>query len=84
MSHQDRLISFLKKEVGGAGLSNTQIKEFSSNLKVLGIIDLSKSNTQEWLMNDKVGQSTLITLVTWFSLGLLSKIVEIKNITEDK
>jgi len=83
-SHQTRLLGFLSKEVGGLGLSNSQIKDFSNQLKVLGIIDMSKSSTQEWLMSDKVGQSTLITVGTWYSLGLLSKIADIKTITEGK
>jgi hypothetical protein len=47
-------------------------------------LDMSKPETAEWLMNDKVGQSTLITLGTWYSLGLLSKIAEIKEICKDK
>ena len=83
-SHKERLISFMKKEVGGFGFSNDNIKKFSSDLKALGILDMSKPETAEWLMNDKVGQSTLIALGTWYSLGLLSKIAEIKNITQGK
>ena len=83
-SHQDRLVAFLKKEVGGANLSNNQIKDFSSQLKQLGIADMSKTSTAEWLIKDSVGQSTLITLVSWYSLGLLSKMADIKTITEGK
>ena len=83
-SHQDRLIAFLKKDVGGANLSNEQIREFSKNLKELEILDLSRSSTAQWVTQDEVGQSTLITLVTWYSLGLLQKITDIKKITKDK
>ena len=83
-SHQERLISFLKKDVGGLNLSNSQVKDFSNQLKVLGIIDMSKTSTQEWLMSDKIGQGVLITLGTYYSLGFLSKWVEITNITTGK
>ncbi len=84
MSHQENLVKFLRREIGGANLSNEQIKQFSKQLKELGILDMSKSNTAEWLIRDSVGQATIITLVTWFSLGLLSKIVDIKTITQGK
>jgi len=83
-SHEAKLIKFLSKDIGGMGMSNTQIKQFSSDLKELGILDLSKSNTQSWLMTDKIGQASLVTLGTWHSLGLLSKIAEIKTICKDK
>jgi len=78
-SHEAKLIKFLSKDIGGMGMSNTQIKQFSSDLKELGILDLSKSNTQSWLMTDKIGQASLVTLGTWSTLGLLSKIAEIKQ-----
>ena len=78
-SHEAKLIKFLSKDIGGMGMSNTQIKQFSSDLKELGILDLSKSNTQSWLMTDKIGQASLVTLGTWSTLGLISKIAEIKQ-----
>ena len=83
-SHQDRLIAFLKKEQGGMGLSNQQIKAFSNEVRELGFLDLSKSSTQQFVMTDKVGQGVLITLGTYYSLGLLNKFVEIKHLTEGK
>ena len=78
-SHQDRLVAFLKKDVGGAGLSNQQVKEFSSLCRELGIIDLSKTEYQEWVMKDPDGQTVLIQLVSWYSLGLLNNIKNIKD-----
>lgn len=84
MSHKDRLIAFLKKDVGGMGMTNQQVKSFSSELKELGILDLSKSNTQQWVITEAEGQASLITLGTWSQLGLLSKLVEIKQITKEK
>jgi len=83
-SHQTRLLGFLKKEVGGFGMSNEDIKRFSNDLKTLGILDMSKSNTQQWLMEDDTGRASLITLGTWSQLGLLGKIAEIKTITTGK
>lgn len=80
MSHKDRLIAFLKKDVGGLGLSNSQIKEFSSMLKNLEIIDMSSSRNAEWLISDTKGQAVLVSLGTYYSLGMLSKISEIKDL----
>ena len=48
------------------------------------ILDLSKSNTQAWVMSSPEGQASLITLGTWSQLGLLSKMAEIKSITKGK
>lgn len=83
-SHQDRLVAFLKKEVGGAGFSNQQIKEFSTSLKELDLLNLSNPQTAEWVMTDAVGQQTLIQLVSWYSLGLLTNLVNLKKITQGK
>ena len=84
MSHQDRLVAFLKKEQGGMNLSNQQIKDFSNEVRALGLLDLSKSATQEWVMTDEIGQGVLVTLGTYFTLGLLNKFVEIKEICKDR
>ena len=84
MSHQDRLVAFLRKDNGGMNLSNQQIKDFSNEVRALGLLDLSKTSTQEWVMTDKIGQGVLITLGTYYTLGLLNKFVEIKNITTGK
>ena len=83
-SHQEKLLKFFRKEKGGFNMSSLEIKRFSNELKVLGILDLSKSNTQEWVLTDSVGQASLITLGTWSQLGLLGKIAEIKTITTGK
>lgn len=84
LSHKDRLISFLKKDIGGFGMTNKQVSSFSQELKDLEILDLSKSNTQEWVMNNSQGQASLVTLGTWSQLGLLSKLVEIKILTKGR
>ena len=84
ISHKDKLIAFLKKDVGGMNLSNQQIKDFSNEVRALGLLDLSKTSTQEWVMTDKIGQGVLITLGTYYTLGFLNKFVEIKNITTGK
>ena len=83
-SHQDRLIAFLKKDVGGAGLSNEQIREFSTSLKELDILNLSNPQTAEWVMVDAVGQQVLIQLISWYSLGLLTNLVILKQKTKGK
>ena len=84
MSHTDRLISFLKKDVNGAGLSNEQIRQFSQQLKDIGLIDMSSSANAEWLMTSSNGQQVLIQLVSWYTLGLLTNIATIKNTIKGK
>ena len=83
-SHQDRLIAFLKKEVGGAGFNNEQVRDFSRTLKETGIIDLSKSSTQEWVTQDSNGQQVLVQLISWYSLGLLTNLEQIIKQTKGK
>ena len=78
-SHTDKLIMFLKRDVGGAGLSNEQIKEFSSQLKELALIDMSVSKNAEWLVTEMEGQQVLVQLVSMYTLGLLHNIVSIKR-----
>ncbi len=73
-SHNDKLVKFLIKELDGAG----NVKRFSSDLKALGICDLSKSNTQQYVMS-KEGAVYLFTLVTHYNFGLLNKLVEIQD-----
>jgi len=79
VSHTDKLIMFLKRDVGGAGLSNEQIKEFSSQLKELALIDMSVSKNAEWLVTEMEGQQVLVQLVSMYTLGLLHNIVSIKR-----
>lgn len=75
---QKKLISFLTKELG----SKESVKRFSSELKELGICDLSQSKTQEFIMTQE-GAAYLFTLVTHYNFGLLNKLIEIKrNINE--
>lgn len=78
-SYTERLVAFLSKNTGGAGLSRSQIKDFSSQLKELELIDLSVSSNAEWVVTDLLGQQVLIQLVSWYSLGLLNNIVTIKK-----
>jgi len=78
-SHTDKLIMFLKRDVGGAGLSNEQIKEFSSQLKELALIDMSVSKNAEWLVTEMEGQQVLVQLVSMYTLGLLHNVVSIKR-----
>ncbi len=82
-SHQDRLIAFLKKDVGGAGFTNEQVRDFSRTLKETGIIDLSKSSTQEWVTQDSNGQQVLVQLISWYSLGLLTNLEQIIKTCKD-
>lgn len=79
-SHQDRLLAFFRRKVedGGAGFNNQQIKRFSSEVKALGICDLSQSNTQQYIMSPE-GAVYLSTLLTHFNFGLLNKLVEIQS-----
>lgn len=79
VSHTEKLIKFLKRDVGGAGLSNEQIKEFSSQLKELGLIDMSVSKNAEWMVTEMEGQQVLIQLVSMYTLGLLNNVVTIKR-----
>ena len=73
-SHQDKLVRLLKKELG----SNEHVKQFSSELKLLGICDLSQSKTQEYVTSQG-GAVYLFTLVTHYNFGLLNKLVEIQD-----
>lgn len=84
MSHKDRLISFLKKDVNGAGLNNEQIRQFSQQLKEIDIIDMSVSANAEWLITTGNGQQVLIQLVSWYTLGLLTNIATIKKTIQGK
>ena len=83
-SHTDRLVAFLKKDIGGAGLSNEQIREFSKQLKELDIIDMSVSANAEWLITNGTGQQVLVQLVSWYTLGLLANINNIKKTIKEK
>lgn len=74
LSHKERLVKFLIKELGGT----EQVKRFSTELKTLGICDLSESKTAEYVMSEE-GAVYLFTLVTNFQFGLLNKLVEIQN-----
>ena len=73
-SHNDKLVKFLIKELDGA----SNVKTFSNELKALGICDLSKSNTQQYVMS-KEGSVFLFTLVTHYNFGLLNKLVQIQD-----
>ena len=83
-SHTDRLIAFLKKDVGGAGLSNDQIRDFSSTLKDLDLIDMSISANAEWLITDMTGQQCLSQLVSSYTLGILTNIKILKQTIKGK
>ena len=72
-SHQDKLVKFLIKELGG----KEQVKRFSSELKGIGI-DLSMSKTQEFVMTPE-GSPLLFTLVSYFNFGILNKLDKIKT-----
>jgi len=73
ISHEQKLIKFLVKELGGS----SNVKRFSSELKELGI-DLSKSKTQEFVMSSE-GSPMLFTLVSYFTFGILHKMSEIQK-----
>jgi len=83
-SHTDRLVKWLMKQEGGAGLKAEQVRDFSSQLKQSDIIDMSVSSNAEWLMTDSNGQQVLSQLVAWYTLGLLSNIAIIKKTIKDK
>ena len=72
-SHQEKLVKFLIKELGGA----EQVKRFSNELKGIGI-DLSKSSTQEFVMTS-TGSPLLFTLASQFNFGILNKLNQIKD-----
>ena len=73
-SHNDKLVKFLIRELDGA----SNVKKFSSDLKALGICDLSKSQTQEFIMSSD-GSPMLFTLVSYYNFGILNKIVQIQK-----
>ena len=73
-SHKDKLLKLLKQQLG----SNEHIKQFSNELKLLGICDLSQSKVQEYITSQE-GAVYLFTLVTHYNFGLLNKLVEIQD-----
>ena len=75
---KDNLAKFLQKELG----SSHRVKEFASLYRDLGICNLSDIKDVERVTDD--GGAVLMTLVTWYSLGLTSKFIEIKNIIKRK
>ena len=75
---KSHLIGFLIRELGGAD----NVKEFSNLLRELGICDLKKDSHLELAAAD--GGALLSTLVSWYQLGLLPKIAELKAKFKDK
>ncbi len=68
--HKKQIIATLKRELGTA----KEVSKFSNTLKDLQLIDLSKDEQLESAVND----GTLMTFLTYYSLGILPKLVEIK------
>jgi len=72
-SHEQKLVKLLVRELGG----KHHVKKFSAELKELGI-DLSKTSTQAFVTSPE-GAPMLFTLVSYFTFGILNKIVEIQD-----
>ena len=64
---------WLVKELGNPH----KVKEFSSTLRDLNICDLSTDKHLDAVTKD--GGAILIVLVSWYQLGMLSKLIEIKG-----
>jgi len=76
---RNQLVDWLKKELG----SVHNVKEFSETIRYLELGDLRDDKEFTRITDD--GGAVLLTLVSWYSLGLLSKLKEIKQkIKEEK
>lgn len=71
---RSHLVSFLVRELGGTD----KVREFSSMLKQLDLCDLTVDS--DLLKATENGGAILQTFVTWYMLGLLPKLVEIKDL----
>ena len=71
------LIEFLIKELGGV----EKVKHFSSLLKSLNLCNLTEDNDLEKVAAN--GGVILQTLVTWYMLGFLDKLNDIKKLIKE-
>ena len=71
-SAKKALAQALTAELG----SIEKVKEFASNIKELGFYDLS-DEAQVVKLNGK--GELLIELISWYSFGILSRMVEVKQ-----
>jgi len=73
-SRRDHLVKFLVKELNGV----ENVKRFSTLLKELNLCDLTDDDDFNSVTAN--GGVLLQTLVSWFSLGFLDKLIEIKKL----
>jgi len=72
-SKRQHLTGFLISELGGV----ENVKDFSNQLRFLGLCDLK--DDQEFLRVTGNGGELLGTLVSWYQLGFVSKMVYLKE-----
>ena len=72
-SKRDQLTGMLIKELGNA----SNVKEFSQMLRDLDICDLR--NDKDFINATKDGGTLFMTLITWYQLGFMSKMLQIKQ-----
>lgn len=70
---KEEFVAFLIKQLG----SKSKVKQFSGELKALGICDLSEEADRQAVLEEQ--GAYLFTLVTHFQFGLLNKLVEIQS-----
>ena len=70
---RQHLTGFLISELGGVD----KVKDFSSTLRFLDLCDLQ--NDEEFVRVTDNGGAILGTLVSWYQLGFISKLREIKE-----
>jgi len=69
--HKSQIIATLKRELG----SSKEVKLFSETLRNLDLCDLSDDAKLERVANN----GALLTYLTFYSLGVLPKLIELKN-----
>ena len=74
---RNHLIGFLTTELDGV----ENVKKFSSLLKKLNLCDLTVDKELEKVTEN--GGAALQVLITWFTLGLLDKLVEVQKLIKD-
>jgi len=68
--HKKQIVATLKRELG----SGKELTKFSQSLRDLNLVDLSQDAQLEKAAND----GSLMTFLTYFSLGLIPKLIELK------
>ncbi len=75
---KDQVVAFLVKELNGA----SNVKGFADIYRELNICDLANDKHIERVTDN--GGALLATLVSWYTLGLTQKLLEVKNKIQGK